>query len=442
MKFTAIGLMLVCILNVECQASPPLFTERVTINPATGVEADGSSNQPVLSADGCIVVFQSQSTTLADARFSVTKSSPPQIYAVDRCVTPHTMELISVTNDGSATANGYCEFPNVSTDGRYVAFYSYATNLPSPGGSSNSGVIFIRDRLAQTTTSPLASWRSTANVYTNTNKPYLSADAKYMVLDFEATGVPHNIYRFDLSTSPPTLQPICPSAAMSGSGACEDAVISGDGSTILFDTYYAVSPADTNTFNDIYAYDATTATSQLTSVNADGSLSNDNVGFNGSIALSNDGHVAIFHNNDASNLTGGDRTILIKDLTTGQLSSVSQRGKGVTMDPPSTLSVSGDGQRVGFTPNTVYPLVHSRTDAVVYDTQTQRLISMCLSSQAIYGNADCSEITLSADGNWAVYASSATNLVPGITNTIDNVFVSAISPVLDLVFTDDFESSN
>ena len=441
MTIRPFALALIYILATECHASP-LFTERVTINPTTGLEADGSSDQPVLSADGCIVVFQSHSSTLADPKFNVTKSSPPQIYAVNRCVTPHTMELASVTTDGSTAANGYCEFPNVSADGRYVAFFSYASNLPSPGGSGNNGVIFIRDRVAQTTLSPLATWQSTATVVTNTNKPYLSADAKYLALDFEATGVAHNIYRFDLSTSPPTLQPACPSAAMSGSRPCENAVISGDGSTLAFDSSNAVLAADTNSFDDIYAYNATTAMAQLASVNADGSLGNDNVGFNGSVVLSNDGHIVVFHNYDATNLTGGDRTILIKDLTSGQLNSISKSGQHVSMDPPSTLSVSGDGQRVGFTPNTVYPLVHSQIDALVYETQTQRLISMCLSSQAIYGNADCSEITLSADGNWAVYASSATNLVPGITNTIDNVFVSAISPVLDLVFTDGFESLN
>jgi hypothetical protein len=55
--------------------------------------------------------------------------------------------------------------------------------------------------------------------------------------------------------------------------------------------------------------------------------------------------------------------------------------------------------------------------------------------EAIYGNGDFSEITLSADGNWAVWASSATHLVPGITITTDNIFVLAITPALDFVFT-------
>lgn len=440
-RLVAVLVVLMCAIHMDGLKASPLFTERITVNPKTGAEPDGSSGPAVLSANGCIVVFQSGASNFADPSFGIKTSSPPQIYAVDRCVTPHTMELISVTNDGTTAANGYCEFPNVSTDGRYVAFYSYATNLPLPGGSGNGGVIFIRDRVAQTTSSPLASWRSSAETYTNAGKPYMSADGKYLTLDFVATGVPHNVYRFDLSMSPPTLEPACPTAAMASSGACENPVISADGGTIVFDTSYGIVSSDTNAADDVYTYQVHSALWQLASINADGSLGNGDVDHNGLVALSADGQIVVFHNYNASSLIGGSRTLLIKNMTSGELTIINADSQGDVepMDPPTSLSVSLDGARVAFTPNTVYPLVHSGLDALVFDTPTKRLVSMCESSQAVYGDGDCQDISISGDGNWATYTSYSTNLVPGITNTTGNIFVSAIAPALDLIFASEFE---
>ena len=124
------------------------------------------------------------------------------------------------------------------------------------------------------------------------------------------------------------------------------------------------------------------------------------------------------------------------------MSAINQQGQGVTFDPPSTLAVSADGQRIAFTPNTVYPLVHFQQDAIIFDAAAQRLVSVCRSSQALYGDAGCAGTSLSADGNWAVYTSYATNLAPNITNTLGNVFVSAVSPNIELVFADGFETEN
>ncbi|HEV7491348.1 MAG TPA: hypothetical protein VGO25_11110, partial [Rhodanobacteraceae bacterium] len=131
-------------------AADPLITERVNVNPVTGMQADGASYSPVLSADGCVVAFVSQSSTLAPASYGLTVSSPAQVYAVDRCVTPHTLELVSVTSDGTAAADAACLAPNISADGRYVAFVSSATNLPVPGSgqAGSPQLVFVRDRVA------------------------------------------------------------------------------------------------------------------------------------------------------------------------------------------------------------------------------------------------------------------------------------------------------
>ena len=63
-------------------AAGPLITERINVNPTTGAQADGISDSPVLSADGCIVAFVSQSGTLAPPSYGLTTGSPAQVWTL------------------------------------------------------------------------------------------------------------------------------------------------------------------------------------------------------------------------------------------------------------------------------------------------------------------------------------------------------------------------
>jgi len=53
-----------------------------------------------------------------------------------------TTERVSVSSSG-AQGNGYSLQPAISANGRFVAFYSYATNLV-PGDTNNTNDIFVR----------------------------------------------------------------------------------------------------------------------------------------------------------------------------------------------------------------------------------------------------------------------------------------------------------
>src|SRR5436190_890439 len=53
-------------------------------------------------------------------------------------------ERVSVDSAGNE-ANGKSLFPAISADGRFVAFYSEATNL-TPGDTNGVGDVFIHDR--------------------------------------------------------------------------------------------------------------------------------------------------------------------------------------------------------------------------------------------------------------------------------------------------------
>ena len=117
-------------------------TERVSVNSA-GEEADIGGQGPAISADGRFVAFESDAQNLApEANPSLFVS---QIYVHDRAT--GTTEIIS-SNDAGQAGNSLNVQPDISADGRFVVFSSFADNLV-PGVQSGLQV-YLRDRATGT----------------------------------------------------------------------------------------------------------------------------------------------------------------------------------------------------------------------------------------------------------------------------------------------------
>lgn len=103
--------------------------------------ASGSGN-PSISADGRFVAFNSWADNLVDG------DTPGQdIFVRDRL--SQTTEIISVSS-GGANGEGIGDAPSISSDGRYVAFQSRDSTLV-PGDDNEWGDVFVHDRLRHTT---------------------------------------------------------------------------------------------------------------------------------------------------------------------------------------------------------------------------------------------------------------------------------------------------
>jgi len=440
----------------------PLITERINVNPTTGVQADGPSDSPALSADGCIVAFVSQSGTLAPASYGLTASSVAQVYAVNRCLTPHTIELVSVTNDGSTAADRACFYPNISADGRYVAFVTSAGNLPISGSGPSGQVflVFVRDRITQTTLSPLQAWRTTPNngasIYFDTygsvaHQNYMSADASEFAFEFfDGVSAANNVDAFHVSGATTTLQPVCPAAAATASLRCSRPQISGDGSTIVFATSYPILVSDVNAKADVYSYNTATTNSAIVSITAASASANNDVDPGNDLNVSNDGHLAAFSSDTATNFPGNTTyTLLVKSMTSGQVTLISAAPDG-TPERPNIFGeggvvpqLSADGNRVAFDSNNnalpPFALFTGSSDALVADIALNRLGSTCLSASGAHGDNGCDTVTISADGKWAAFRSLSDNLVPNDTNNLADIFVIALDPAVDNVFASGFE---
>jgi hypothetical protein len=149
------------------------ITERVSISTG-GVEGDGDSDIPSISADGRYVAFASYSNNF--------DSSDTNGY-VDCFVRDRLMgitERVSISTNG---VQGDADSFNaqISGDGRYVAFESRASTLVA-GDTNGTYDIFLRDRQSGTAVRVSVA-TSGAQSAAGSESPSISADGRYVAFD-------------------------------------------------------------------------------------------------------------------------------------------------------------------------------------------------------------------------------------------------------------------
>lgn len=126
-----------------------------------GVQGNRGSTLGMVSPDARFVVFQSWATNLApgadyplsNVRVTGFQYAKYIVYLRDRL--RKTTTLVSVSSE-EASADDHSFGGNVSADGRYVSFHSYARNLvpgdlPVPDPRSDLSYVYLRDVVAGTT---------------------------------------------------------------------------------------------------------------------------------------------------------------------------------------------------------------------------------------------------------------------------------------------------
>jgi Tol biopolymer transport system component len=169
-------------------------------NGAAGAPADAppthelhpSVDRPSLSADGRYLAFVSTAPNLFPAAYR--GRVPPQIYVRD-LVADTTMLVSRASGRRGQIANAPCAEPEISADGRHIAFTSSATNLGAigPRGDVFDGNVFVRD---------LASARTIAvsrtHVATTSYAPAISANGRYVAFFRKGDDVHIQVFERDL----------------------------------------------------------------------------------------------------------------------------------------------------------------------------------------------------------------------------------------------------
>ena len=112
-------------------------TSRVSVG-SGGAQGNGISEVPSISADGRYIAFQSDASNLVGGD----TNSTWDVFVHDR--QSGTTERVSLATGGTQ-GNGGSNSSSISADGRFVTFWSSATNLVS-GDTNDVPDIFVRDR--------------------------------------------------------------------------------------------------------------------------------------------------------------------------------------------------------------------------------------------------------------------------------------------------------
>jgi len=403
---------------------------RVSVDSA-GNEASAFSNRPSISADGRFVAFASAASELVPGD----TNNNGDIFVRD--LSTNTTTLVSVSSSGDR-GNSNSFFPSISGDGRFVVFYSDATNLV-PGDTNNQRDIFVRDLSTNTTTLVSVSSNgdrgngsSSANFFSG---PSISANGRFVAFASEASNlVPGDtnnapdIFVRDLSTNTTTSVSVS-SSGDRGNRSSYSPSISAEGRFVTFSSAATnLVSGDTNADNDIFVRDLLTNTTTLVSVSSNGARAN---GFSSLPSISANGRFVLFES-DASNLVPGDTSnsndIFVRDLSTNTTTLVSVSSSGERGNFPSQFSsISADGRFVAFgsdARNLVPGDTNNTTDVFVRDLLTNTTSGVSASSSGAQANNVSSTPSISADGRFVAFVSEASNLVPGDTNRVQDVFVA------------------
>jgi cold shock CspA family protein len=217
------------------------LTERISVD-SSGVEGNGDSYPPSISADGQTVAFFSWASNLVAGD----TNGASDVFVHDRAT--GITERVSVRSNGNQ-GNSYSLYPSISADGQIVAFDSFASNLVA-GDTNADWDVFVHNRATG-----------------NTKR-----------VSVDSSGVEGNNYSYYAS-------------------------ISADGQIVAFESFASnLVAGDTNGDFDVFVHDRATKITERVSVHSNGNQGNHASLYP---SISAGGQIVAFES-DATNLVAGD----------------------------------------------------------------------------------------------------------------------------------------
>ncbi len=418
------------------------YPQRVSVA-SDGTQGNNESSiydgKPSVSADGRYVAFSSSASNLVQGD----TNSQVDIFVHDT-VTGSTTR-VSVASDGTQ-GNGNAGYPSISADSRYIAFQSSAYNLV-PGDTNNAYDVFVHDMLTGSTTLvSVASDGTQGNGFSYA--PFISAGGRYVAFLSSApnlvagdTNGAYDVFVHDMLTGSTTRVSVASDGSQANGYSNNLTPISADGRYVAFASVASnLVPGDTNGTNDIFIHDMITGSTTRISVATDGSQVN---GHSYGPSISSDGRYIAFHST-ASDLVSGDSNgtydVFMHDIMTGSTTRISVASDGTQGNNYSFFpSMSADGRYVTFhsqASNLVPGDTNSVYDVFVHDMLTGSTTRVSVASDGTQGSY--SELaSISADGRYVTFNSNASNFVAGDTNGVTDIFLTRNPLFVPFVITTD-----
>jgi hypothetical protein len=345
------------------------------------------------------------------------------------------IQRVSVGSSGNQ-ANNRSTFAQITPDGRYVVFQSLASNLVS-GDTNTKADIFLKD-LKTNAIERISVSSSGTQANGESRFAQVTPDGRYVVFQSEASnlvsgdtnGVWDVFVRDRLLST--TERVSISSSGTQGNNHSVRPSISADGCKIVFHSWATnLVSGDTNGKADVFLHNHCAGhTTQRVSVSSSGTQANDESLFP---KISGNGDVVVFHSL-ASNLVGGDtnsqRDTFVRVISSSTTERVSVSSSGAQANGPTGYAtISYDGSLVVFH-GTASNLVTGDTNGVqdVFlrnrATSTTTLVSLTHTGALSDGLSGSGYI--SSDGKLVAFQSDATNLVPADTNSQRDIFLVRI----------------
>jgi hypothetical protein len=341
---------------------------------------------------------------------------------------PGDTTLVSLTSGGTAGTTA-ADPGAISADGRYVAFTTGA--VPQ---------LFVRDRLAGTPTTTLASSNAAgvaADAAVDTEDVSnvlfaISGNGRYVVfasaatnLTLQDTDANKDVFRKDLVTGAVDLISVNSAGVKANQGVFGDPDVSYDGNRVSFGSGTATNLGGGGAVSSVMVRDVSAGTTVLAAQNNVGVEAN---GTTERSAMSADGRTVAFEapagtTNLAPNDTGAANDIFVRNLGAGTTTPASDPTRTTGSSFPD---ISGDGRFVVLETGEKYDPVNHIAGNNVYrrDMTTAAGFTLVSAINGVDtgGNGGGIRPAISADGSRVSFTSASTDLTGGDTNAVADVY--------------------
>jgi Tol biopolymer transport system component len=387
---------------------------RLVSQPASGLPlsatGSGQSGAPATSADARYLVFVSDADNLVTNDVNGTVD----VFVRDRQLKQTV--LVSVSRDGSRSANGASSYPLIGTNGQWVVFQSLASDLVAHDTNGQAD-IFLRELSTGETRLVSAAADGSGSGNGPSTNPQMTPDGRFVLYESQAgnlvagdTNQAIDIFLYDRLTGSNTwISAPIRSAGIAGFQDSLRAQITSDGRFVVFQSWSAdlVEMVDTNKATDIFVRDLEKQTNILVSVDPSGTGAGNKK--SELPAISADGRYVAFQSaaDNLSTNAGSPGGIFLRDLqqTNSILISLVPGSTTAALGNCSSPLISDNGRYVGFLATNqiyVWDRQSGGTTLVTHQPGTNQPSS---ASSWIRG--------FSPDGQWLVFCAAATNLVSG-----------------------------
>jgi Tol biopolymer transport system component len=412
------------------QSLQPVSALDPSLGPPSGAGCD--SGAPILTPDGRYVLFASSAENLliigTNGPVPPRLNRPLNVYLRDRSAATTTLVSVDVTGRSGGNANSLPK--GISTNGEWVLFESFASNLV-PGDNNNASDIFVRDVVKGTTLLVSASTSGSVGNRTSKNAVF-SHDGRYVAFASLASNlVPGDTNRLqdvfvrDLQTGTTTLASFGSVTSSVGypSGNSDLPVITPDGRYVTFSSSSSRSP-NRGLLDEIYRRDLVERSTIWVSADAS-NVVNSVFGFTNvnvtafNHAMSDDGQVIYY---EAAPDAGSTAVLLRYDAATGLTLTIHTNAANATL-AAGALDMTPDGRKVAFMAYTG-DNSGSNTFILVWDAETG---TITLASESlinpVWESMDASAPALDQTGRYVAFLSSAEGLVTNALRSGNHLYV-------------------